>query len=100
MSTVGIDVVSVYELFAYGYVSTVRINVVSSHMKYRRIAYGITSLVPRLLNRRLVQTSLVYLFIVQIFPIMTCCISTYISQQSVILENVYVEIVFLTSFQK
>ena len=39
---VGIDVVSVHKLFAYGVMSTVRINVVSSLMKYRRIAYGIT----------------------------------------------------------
>ena len=42
ISAVGIDVVSVHKLFAYGVVSTVRINIVSSHMKYRRIAYGIT----------------------------------------------------------
>ena len=42
MSAVGIDVVSIHKLFAYWVVSTVRINVVSSHMKYRRIAYGIT----------------------------------------------------------
>ena len=41
-SAVGIDVMSVHKLFAYGVVSTVRINVVSSHMKYRRITYGIT----------------------------------------------------------
>ena len=40
ISDVGIDVVSVHKLFAYGVVSTVRIDVVSS-MKYCRIAYGI-----------------------------------------------------------
>ena len=43
-SAVGIDVVSVHKLFAYRFVSTVRIDVVSSHMKYCRIAYGITRL--------------------------------------------------------
>ena len=42
MSTVGIDVMSVYKLFAYRVLSTVRIDVVSSHMKYCRTAYGIT----------------------------------------------------------
>ena len=42
MSAVGIDVVSVHKLFAYGVVSTVHIDVVSSHMKYCGIAYGIT----------------------------------------------------------
>ena len=42
MSALGIGVVSVHKLFAYGVVSTVRINVVSSHIKYLRIAYGIT----------------------------------------------------------
>ena len=42
MSAVGLDVVSVHTLFAYGIVSTVRIDIVSSHMKYCRIAYCIT----------------------------------------------------------
>ena len=42
MSAVGIDVVSVHKLFAYRVMSTVRIDVVSGHMKYCRIAYGIT----------------------------------------------------------
>ena len=42
MSAVGIVIVSVHNLFAYGVVSIVRINVVSIHMKYRRISYGIT----------------------------------------------------------
>ena len=42
MSAVGIDVVSVYKLFAYRVVSTVSTDIVSSHMKYCRIAYGIT----------------------------------------------------------
>ena len=41
MSAVGIDVMSVHKLFAYRVVSTVRIDVVSSLMKYCRIAYGI-----------------------------------------------------------
>ena len=41
MSAVGIDV-SVHKLFAYRVVSTVGIDVVSSHMKYCRIPYGIT----------------------------------------------------------
>ena len=41
MSAVGIDVVSVHKLFAYRVVSAVRTDVVSSHMKYWRIAYGI-----------------------------------------------------------
>ena len=41
-SAIGIDVVSDIKLFAYRVVSTVRIDVVSSHMKYCRIAYGIT----------------------------------------------------------
>ena len=34
MSAVGIDVVSVHKLFAYRAMSTVRIDVVSGHMKY------------------------------------------------------------------
>ena len=42
MSAVGIDVVSVHKLFAYRVMSTVSIDVMSSHMKYCRIAYGIT----------------------------------------------------------
>ena len=42
MSAVGIDVVSVNKLFAYRVMSTVRIDVVRGHMKYCRIAYGIT----------------------------------------------------------
>ena len=42
MSAVGIDVASVHKLFAYGVVSTVRTDVVISHMKYCGIAYGIT----------------------------------------------------------
>ena len=42
LSAVGIDVVSVHKLFAYRAMSTVRIDVVSGHMKYYRIAYGIT----------------------------------------------------------
>ena len=42
MRAVGIDVVSVHKLFAYGVVSTVRIDVVSNHTKYCRTAYGIT----------------------------------------------------------
>ena len=42
MNAVGIDVVNVHKLFAYRVMSTVRINVVSGHMKYCRIAYGIT----------------------------------------------------------
>ena len=41
MSAVGIDVVSVHKLFPYRVVSTVRIDVLSSLMKYCRIAYGI-----------------------------------------------------------
>ena len=41
-SAVGKDVVSVYKLFAYRVVSTVSIDIVSSHTKYCRIAYGIT----------------------------------------------------------
>ena len=36
MSVVVIDVVSVHNLFAYRFISTVRIDVVSSHMKYCR----------------------------------------------------------------
>ena len=44
MSAVGIDVVCVHKLFAYRVVSTVCIDVVSSHEKYCRIAYGITRL--------------------------------------------------------
>ena len=42
MSAVGIDVVNVHKLFAYRVVSTVRIDVVSGHMKCCRIAYSIT----------------------------------------------------------
>ena len=41
-SAVGIDVVSVYKLFAYRVVSTVSSDIVSSHTKYCRTAYGIT----------------------------------------------------------
>ena len=41
-SAVDIDVVSVHKLFAYRVVSTVSIDVESSHMKYCRNAYGIT----------------------------------------------------------
>ena len=42
MSAVGIDVVSVHKLFVYRVVNTVSTDIVSSHTKYRRIAYGIT----------------------------------------------------------
>ena len=42
MSAVGIDVVKVHKLFAYEVVSTVPIDVVSSHTKYCRTTYGIT----------------------------------------------------------
>ena len=42
MSAVGIDVVSVHMLFAYKVVSTVSTDIVNSHTKYCRIAYGIT----------------------------------------------------------
>ena len=44
MSAVGKDVVSIrfYKLFANRVVSAVRIDVVSSHMKYCRIPVGIT----------------------------------------------------------
>ena len=42
MNDVGIDVVSVRKLFACRVVSTVRTDIVSSHTKYCRIAYGIT----------------------------------------------------------
>ena len=42
MSAVGIDVVRVRLLFAYRIVSTVCIDVVSSHMKYYRVPYVIT----------------------------------------------------------
>ena len=42
MSAVGIDVVSVHKLFAYRVVSTVSTDIVCSHTKYCRIAYGIT----------------------------------------------------------
>ena len=42
MRAVGIDVVSVHKLFAYRVVSTVSTDIVSSHTKYCRIAYGIT----------------------------------------------------------
>ena len=41
-SAVVIDVVSVRKLFAYRVVSTVSTDIVSSHTKYCRIAYGIT----------------------------------------------------------
>ena len=41
-SAVGIDVVSVHKLFTYRVVSTVSKDIVSSHTKYCRIAYGIT----------------------------------------------------------
>ena len=41
-SAVGLDVVSVHKLFAYRVVSTVSTDIVSSHTKYCRIAYGIT----------------------------------------------------------
>ena len=41
-SAVGIDVVSVHKLFAYRVVSTVSTDIVSSHTKTCRIAYGIT----------------------------------------------------------
>ena len=44
MSAVGIDVVTVHNLFAYRVVSTVSTDIVSSHAKYQRIAYGITRL--------------------------------------------------------
>ena len=43
MSAVGINIVSVQKLFTYRVVSTVSIDIVSSHAKYCRIAYGITS---------------------------------------------------------
>ena len=36
MSAVGIDVVSIHKLFAYKLMSTVRIDVLSGHMKYCR----------------------------------------------------------------
>ena len=42
MSAVGIDVVSVRKLLAYRVVSTVSTDIVSSHTKFCRIAYGIT----------------------------------------------------------
>ena len=42
MSAVGIDVVSAHKLFAYRVMSTGCIGVVSGHMKFCRIAYGIT----------------------------------------------------------
>ena len=42
MSVVGIDVVSVHELFASRVVSTVSTYIVRSHTKCCRIAYGIT----------------------------------------------------------
>ena len=44
MTAVGIDVMSVHKLFAYRVMSTVSTDVVSSHTKYCRIAYGITRL--------------------------------------------------------
>ena len=42
MSAVGIDVVSVHKLFAYKVVGTVSTDIMSSHMKFCRIAFGIT----------------------------------------------------------
>ena len=42
MSAVGINVGSVHKLFAYRVVSTVGTDIVSSHTKFCRIAYGIT----------------------------------------------------------
>ena len=42
MSAVSIIVVNVHKLFAYSVVSAVCIDVVSSHIKYCIIAYGIT----------------------------------------------------------
>ena len=42
MDAAGIDVAGVHKLFAYRVVSTSRIDVVSSHMKYCRIAYCIS----------------------------------------------------------
>ena len=42
MIAVGIDVVSVHKLLAYRVVSTVSTDIVGSHTKYCRIAYGIT----------------------------------------------------------
>ena len=42
MSAVDIDVLSVHKLFVYRAVSTVSTDIVSSHTKYCRIAYGIT----------------------------------------------------------
>ena len=42
MSADCIDVVSVHKLFAYRVVSTVSTDIVYSHTKYCRIAYGIT----------------------------------------------------------
>ena len=42
ISAAGIDVVRVHMLFAYRTVSTVSTDIVSSHTKYCRIAYGIT----------------------------------------------------------
>ena len=41
-SAVSIDVVSVHKLLAYRVMSTVSTDIVSSHKKYCRIAYGIT----------------------------------------------------------
>ena len=42
ISAVGINVVRVHKLFAYRALSTVGTDIVSSHTKYCRIAYGIT----------------------------------------------------------
>ena len=42
MSAVGIDVVWAHKHFAYRVVSTVSTDIVSSHTKYCRMAYGIT----------------------------------------------------------
>ena len=39
---IGTDVVSVHKLFAYMVVSTISTDIMSSHTKYCRIAYGIT----------------------------------------------------------
>ena len=41
ISAVGIDIVSVHKLFEYRVVSAVCTDIVSSHTKYCRIAYGI-----------------------------------------------------------
>ena len=41
-SAVGTDVVSIHNLFTYRVVNTVSTDILSSHMKYFRIPYGIT----------------------------------------------------------